>query len=297
MGEFGVIDTEMLGITEEDIKEVDASEAEVVSRVLMSRIKDIVAIFRPDGVTFNTTCIRSMIDVSQIQMMIDRDKHLLYVAPAEEYDKDSYRWCNIKEDKRVSRKITGRAFGDRMYRMMGWSKGYTYRVTGYPAKQFGEEGEYLLVFELDEFENRLLTEKGLILAGVDDEDLGEDAAKIHEDIAAEKERKEKAKAEEEASGKKKRDRKKKGYHQEIEDGAFGTVKKDHVDRIEVKTFDQLEFFGQDEQGPISNASGVSYASDQGNPVISVEDGTKQYNPEEIVPQYIRAEFENTMTAD
>ena len=53
MNEFGTFDMEMLGITQDQIKEVDSSEAEVVSRVLMSRIKDITANIRPDGITFN----------------------------------------------------------------------------------------------------------------------------------------------------------------------------------------------------------------------------------------------------
>lgn len=281
MGEFGTFDTEMLGITEDDIKEVDASEAEVVSGVLMSRIKDIVVTIRPDGITFNTTCIRSMIDVCDIEMSVDRENHLLYVAPAEENDKDSKRWCNIKDEKRVSRKITGRPFGDRIYKMMGWSKGYTYRVTGYPAKQIGTESEYLLVFDLNEFEYWLLTEKALVVAGVDDEDLGADAAKIHEEIAAEKARKEKKKAEEEASGKKKRTRRKKGYHQDLEDGAFGTVKKNHVSKIEVKTLDQLELFGESDP---------------------VEDIASQSIPEEIVMQATSGEpasgeMQNNVTAN
>ena len=249
MGKFGSINTELLGITEEDIKVVDASEADVVSRVLMSRTKDIVATFRADGITFNTTCIRSMEGVVHIQMLIDRSLHRLYVAPAEEFDKDSYRWCNIKNGKKTCRKITGREFGNRIYKMMGWSKGYSFRVTGYPAKQADSEDEYLLVFDLDEFDNNLLTEKGLIQAGVEDEDLGENAEQIHADIEQERIRKEKAREEAKATGKKRRTRKKKGYFSEVENGAFGIPKKDHVDKIEVKSLDELERIGTEESAP------------------------------------------------
>lgn len=42
MSEFGTFDTQLLGITEDQIKNVDASEAEVLSRVLTSRIEDII---------------------------------------------------------------------------------------------------------------------------------------------------------------------------------------------------------------------------------------------------------------
>ena len=240
MSEFGTMDLQLLGIQEEDIKEVDASEAEVVSRVLTSRIKDILVTIRPDGITFNATCIRSITGVVHIQMAMDRNRHRLYVAPAEEFDKDSHKWCNVKDDKRISRKITGRDLGDRIYKMMGWSKGYSYRVTGYPAKQIGTEDEYLLAFDLDEFDQRLLTEKGLVAAGVEDIDLGDDASRIHADIAKEQEDKKRAREEARASGKKRRSRKKTSFFGPVEDGAFGVPRKDHVDQIIVPTFGELE---------------------------------------------------------
>ena len=242
MSDFGTIDTQMLGITEDQIKEVDASEADVVSRVLTSRIKDIVVTFRPDGIIFNTTCVRSIADTVYIQMMVDRNRHRFYIAPAEEYDKDSFRWCNVKDGIRISRKITGRDFGTRLYKMMGWSKGYSYRVTGYPAKQIGTENEYLLVFELDEYDRRLLTEKGLVAAGVEDIDLGENAGQIHADIAREAEEREKAREEAKATGKRKRSRKKTEFSGAVAEGAFGVAKKDHVDQVEVPPLGQLELF-------------------------------------------------------
>ncbi len=240
MNEFGTFDIDMLGITSDQIKEVDSSEAEVVSRVLMSRIRDIVATIRPDGIIFNATCIRSMIGVVYIQMFIDRVKHRLYVQPAAELDKDSRRWCNEKDGKRTSRKITGRPFGDRIYKMMDWSKGYSYRVIGYPSVESGTEDEYLLCFDLDEFDQNLLTERGLEHAGVDDADLGENAEQIRADIAEEKAQKEKAREETKKTGKRKRSRKKTRYFDTIEDGAFGVKKKDHEDRLNIPPLEQLE---------------------------------------------------------
>lgn len=246
MNEFGTFDLEMLGIDSAQIKEVDSSEAEVVSRVLMSRIKDIVATIRPDGITFNATCIRSMIGVIHVQMYIDRDKHRLYVQPAEEYDKDSRRWCNEREGKRVSRKITGRPFGDRIYKMMGWSKGYSYRVVGYPSVEAGTEDEYLLCFDLDEYDQNLLTEHGLESAGVEDSDLGENAEQIRAAMAEEKAQKEKAREEVKSSGIRKRARKKTKYFHAVENGAFGVKKKDHTDRISIPPLEQLELLDMTE---------------------------------------------------
>ncbi len=246
MNEFGTINTQMLGITEDQIREVDASEAEVVSRVLTPRIKDIVATIRPDGITFNTASVRSMNDVVFIQMYMDRGNHLLFVSPCEEYDKDSKQWCSIKNGLRTSKKISGRGFGDKIYKLMDWSKGYSFCVRGYPARQRGTENEYLLAFELDDFSRTLLTEKGLTMAGVDDTDLGEDAKQIHAQIAEEQEKKAKAKAEAKATGKKKRTKKKVEYSSEIEDGAFGRKKKEFKSRVEMPVLSELEQVGMDE---------------------------------------------------
>lgn len=240
MNEYGTFNMEMLGITADQIKEVDASEAEVVSRVLMSRSRDIVATIRPDGIMFNTTCVRSMKGVIYIQMSIDRDKHRLYVEPAEEFERDSRQWCSEKDGKRISKKITGRPFGDRIYKMMGWSKGYSFRVNGYPARQIGREDEYLLAFDLDEFDQKLLTERGLEAAGVEDDDLGVNAEQIHADIAEEKAIREKAKEEAKASGKRKHSRKRTIYHESVEGGAFGIKKIEHIARIDVPPLEQLE---------------------------------------------------------
>ena len=271
MNEFGTFDTEMLGITEDQIREVDASEAEVVSRVLTPRVKDIMVTFRPDGITFNTTCVRSMIDVVFVQMYIDRKQHRLYVAPCMEYDKNSKQWCNVKNDTRVSRKITGKPFGNKAYQLMGWSKGYSYRVVGYPARQEGTEDEYLLVFDLDVYERTLLTEKGLIAAGVDDSDLGESAEQIHADIAQAQAEKERAKEEAKASGRKRRLRKKVEYYDGVAGDSFGPRKQDYSEKVSVPMLEQMEMLGSDS----NDAEGTVTEPEQGNqPETSVEAVTR-----------------------
>lgn len=260
MNEFGTFDTEMLGITEDQIREVDASEAEVVSRVLTPRVKDIMVTFRPDGITFNTTCVRSMIDVVFVQMYIDRKQHRLYVAPCMEYDKNSKQWCNVKNDTRVSRKITGKPFGNKAYQLMGWSKGYSYRVVGYPARQEGTEDEYLLVFDLDVYERTLLTEKGLIAAGVDDSDLGESAEQIHADIAQAQAEKERAKEEAKASGRKRRLRKKVEYYDGVAGDSFGPRKQDYSEKVSVPMLEQMEMLGSDDAEEASEQGAESETS-------------------------------------
>ena len=252
MSNFGRINTQMLGIAANEIKIVDASDSEVISRQLMSRVRDVTVTIRPDGIMFNTMCIRAMEEVIYVQMLIDREKRMLYVKATDEFDKDSHRWCSVKDDKRESRKITGREFGNRIYRLMGWSKAYYYRVSGSPALQAGTEDEFLMAFDLSEFDGIMMTSKGLVSAGVDDEDLGENAEELRNEIARMEAERVAAK-EANAEGKRKRVKQKVEYQETLQNDAFGVKQKDHVNRIAVPLLEQLEMLTHVNEGEKTDA--------------------------------------------
>lgn len=128
---------------------------EVVRRQYLSHIKDNVVNIRPDGIQFNTACITRMENVVYIQIMIDRKRKWMIVRGCDEEDRDAQRWCNIKEEGRKPRKITGKDFAIRIYRMMQWNRGYYFKVCGSFAVRDDKEDELLLVFELEESENTL----------------------------------------------------------------------------------------------------------------------------------------------
>lgn len=99
---------------------------------------------------------------------------------------------------------------------MGWNKGYYYKICGGPALPVeGEECLYLL-FELENYDRYILTEKARKSAGVLDEEVGEEEL---EKIRAEAEAAKKAKEEAAASGLKPRKRKKQ-QHPESWGGRF-----------------------------------------------------------------------------
>ena len=62
-------------------------------------------------------------------------------------------------------------------------------------------------------------------------------------MAIEKAQKEKAREEAKVSGKRKHSRKKTKYFEAVEDGAFGVKKKDHINRIDIPSWEQLELLG------------------------------------------------------
>jgi len=217
---------EYLNMSRDDIREVDANEAEVVSRQLLSRMREITMTVRPDSMSFNNTCITAFENVVYVHFLMDKKKKLLYVKPVEQYDKDAQRWCVIKNGARKSRKITGKPYADRVYRLMGWSKGYYYRVTGAPAVQIGQEDEYLMVFELSEYDELLLTEKARHSAGVEDEELGDSLERIQSEVRA---------MEEDKKNKVKRRR----NRITVDDDAFGVPLKDHRNRVVIPPLDQI----------------------------------------------------------
>ncbi len=175
------INTQILGMTEDELPRVSLKGSEVVRRQYLSHIREAILTVRPDGVMFNNSCIAMMEDVVYIQFLVNRQEHRIIIRASVENDRDSQRWCNQKDGKRKSRKITGREFSIRVYRMMGWSRGYYYKICGTPALQEDKEDELLLVFDLDECERYTMTAKGRKAAGVTDEELGEELQKIQEE--------------------------------------------------------------------------------------------------------------------
>ena len=214
-----------LGVPVDSIRIEDFQESELLSSSLRSNVKDPQVTIRPDGIQFNNACIRLFENVQYVYIGFDREKKWLIINECERDDIDSQRWCNEKEGKLESRKITGRDYSDRIYKMMGWNKGYYYKVIGELSLQENDEtGEPYLLFELSNNHQHALTEKGRAAAKVTDEEVGEEElAKIR----AEEEKEAKEKAEAEARGEKPV-RRNKYIINGIDPDSFGTKRKDHM---------------------------------------------------------------------
>lgn len=238
-GKRGRIDEMLLGVNREDLPRISLEGAEIVRRQYLSHIKEAIATVRPDGIAFNNSCIVKMVDTVYIHLMVDRGKKLLIIRACDEYDRDGQRWCSEKDDVRKSRKITGRPFSEKLYRLMGWSKGYYYKICGSPALRENTEDELLFVFELEEAERFPMTAKGRKAAGVSDEELSEEElSKLNEE--------EKARAEEalEKGKKSPKNKKKSRYPESWGKDTFGPLAEEHVDRVRVGRVDGLELSGE-----------------------------------------------------
>ena len=221
-----------LGITEEELIEVDIRGAEVVRRQFLSHIKDIMVTFRPNGLQFNTCCIAGFTAVTHVLLMVDWENGWFIIKPCDPDDRDGQRWCVVKGTERKTRFITGKAFAERLYKKLGWCFGKSYKICGTYARQMDKQDEIIMVFEFKDAEDYMLTKKTRMSAGVDDAEISsEDLSKLEEyekQRELEKREREAAKAE---GREVKRSRKKDHFPEEWEN-TLGVKYEDHQTKIE-----------------------------------------------------------------
>ena len=122
---------------------------QTVRRELFAHLREPQMTIRKDSITFNTACIEGLEDTVYIQILVNQDQKRLGFKKCEKDDRDSLRWCIQKNDKRKSRKITGRQFCNMIYKMMSWDNLCRYKILGH---RIDYQGETLYVFELDDAE-------------------------------------------------------------------------------------------------------------------------------------------------
>ncbi len=211
------INTQLLGVTKEELPEIDLSNFQVVRREFFSHIKEAIMTIRPNKISFNNSCVAKFEDTTHIFIHLDIPSATLVIRKANEMDKDAQRWCNVKDGKRVSREITGKPFCNRIYRDMQWSKKYYYKFCGTPALQKDEEDELVFVFNLNDRQIFPLTEKGRLAAGVTEEELQIERA-LHPDWEEKQSR-----------------------YSAI-DGSYGELTSEHKPRVELPRLDESEMF-------------------------------------------------------
>lgn len=122
---------------------------QTVRRELFAHLREPQMTIRTDSITFNNACIEGFEDTVYIQALVNQDQKRLVIRRCEKDDRDSLRWCIQKNDKRKSRKITGRQFSSMIYKMMSWDVLCRYKILGH---RIDYQGETLYVFELDDAE-------------------------------------------------------------------------------------------------------------------------------------------------
>ena len=117
----------------------------VVRKELFAHLRDPALTIRERNITFNAACINGLEDVVYIKLMINEVLKRIVISACKENDKDAVRWCIAKQDKRKSRNMTCPELSAKIYALMGWKKGYRYKMLGYKIQVGAEQ---LYIFDL-----------------------------------------------------------------------------------------------------------------------------------------------------
>ena len=176
---FRVSADELLGTLRKPLGETEEGERRVINiergqicrPQFFSRVNENAVTIYPDGIRFSSACVRKWEEVEYINIIIEEDQLLLIVRQSNEDDYNSQRWCKRKDERLYGRKITGREFAKRLYRMMKWCRGYVHKISGYSGVNEADISEELWYFDLTEAEGIPMTCKGRAKCGVPEEDI------------------------------------------------------------------------------------------------------------------------------
>ena len=137
----------------------DPNEAEQVSLAgfqvtrgeLFAHLREPAITIWEDRIKFNMACLRRFPQVTHIQLLIHPDQKRLIIRPCEPDTPDALRWATkgVNSDELKNRDMICRVFAARVFDLMGWIKGYRYKMLGKPAVS---NGEALYLFKLTDFE-------------------------------------------------------------------------------------------------------------------------------------------------
>ncbi|MCR5421970.1 MAG: helix-turn-helix domain-containing protein [Lachnospiraceae bacterium] len=161
-------------VNDEGLPVIDISEGEVCRRQLFSRVNDTALTIYPDGIRFSTSCVRQWPETEFIHIVILKEEKLLIVRAREDEDRDAQRWSRMKDDRKFGRKIGGREVVIRLFDMMGWAKGFTYKISGYVGVNKDDPTEKMWYFELCDAEGYPMSHKAREKAGINDDEIDKD---------------------------------------------------------------------------------------------------------------------------
>ncbi len=197
---FKVSVDELLGMRLKKHTETEEGERRVINiekgqicrPQIFSRVNENAVTIYPDGIRFSTSCVRKWENIDYVRIIVVEDQNLLVIRQSTEDDFNAQRWVKKKNDKIYGRRITGRDFAKKLYRLMKWCRGYMHRISGYVGVNESNIGEELWYFDLTEAEAIPMTEKGRQKCGIVEEDIGskelENLIQIEHMMIAEKNR-------------------------------------------------------------------------------------------------------------
>lgn len=117
---------------------------EVVRGEFFAHTYEPMVSFYSNKIFVNTACLRKFEEVEYIQILVNPEEKKLAIKPAEEEDKDSFKWTAGKS-KRTPRQVKCTLFYAKVFSLMGWNPDYKYKLLG---KLIRSKNELLFVFDM-----------------------------------------------------------------------------------------------------------------------------------------------------
>ncbi len=137
-----------LEVQEDQFENIELSGFQFVRTEFFAHIHEPSFTFNDGKVGVNTAAVRKLPDCEYIQILINKETHMMVIKPCDEYDLFSFQWGHIKKGKRFPRQVTARLFFIKVCDLMGWNPQHRYKILGKLCKA---NGQFIIAFNLNDF--------------------------------------------------------------------------------------------------------------------------------------------------
>lgn len=119
---------------------------QVVRREFFAHTFEPSITFNNYKVYVNTACLNKFPHADCVQLLINRESHILALRPCSRVRARRIRVVHTSGGKRRPRQVTGKFFFAKLFELMDWNIDYRYKLLG---KVIHANDEYLIVFDLN----------------------------------------------------------------------------------------------------------------------------------------------------
>jgi len=101
---------------------------QAIDNGLFKKSQEAALTVKNNGITFNSACLAGMEGICYVKLFLDSKSYRLIALACDEKTPGALRWCNVHNERRRPRKLSG-DFADLLYEMMGWDIRYRYIIT------------------------------------------------------------------------------------------------------------------------------------------------------------------------
>ena len=105
--------------------------------------------FTTSRIKFSAECIKKFPDVTYIELLIHPIYKLLVARPSDKRSKNAIKWCTLKDISHQPTNVSGKAFLNTFFELLGWNKECKYCVRGVRKTNTNER---IIVFNLNDTE-------------------------------------------------------------------------------------------------------------------------------------------------